>query len=293
MISNEKRITIGCLLGQFDENYNHEICTGISNYAKKNDINVIYYAGRSLNKPNPSQMMCNVIFDLTHSNIIDGLVIISGTVGLYINNEEFRTFVQDFQDFPLVSIGIEIPDQISVLVDNEKGMHEAISHLITCHNLRRIAFIQGPEGHPEAEARFSAYKTALEENDIDFDPNLVTPGDFNGESGVKAIQLLIDEKNVEFEAIVAVNDTVANSVLLELKNRKISVPNDIAVIGFDDLTQSKNLDPPLTTVRQPLNQLGEKASEILFKKIKNQVVPQIIMCYTDMVVRRLCGVVPQ
>ena len=200
-----------------------------------------------------------------------------------------ENFIQNYRIFPLISIGVEFRGQSCVLIDNEEGMHEAISHLIIHHNFRHIAFIQGPSGHPEAELRFTAYKKTLEENDILFDPNLIAPGDFREISGTKAMHLLIDERNVEFDAVVAANDIMAIGAAFELQNRGYSIPQDVAIIGFDDIPQCETFNPPLTTIRQPLYQLGEQAGELLLMKLEDQNIPPITTCLTKMVIRRSCG----
>ena len=92
--SENERVTIGCILGRLDDTYQQEICAGFSDFAKKNDINVIYYAGRPIKIPNPDEVLstftdpneslCNEIFNLINSSRVDGLVILAGTIGQFI-----------------------------------------------------------------------------------------------------------------------------------------------------------------------------------------------------------------
>ena len=285
----KKRITIGCLLGRYEDSYQNKICSGLSDFAEENDINLIFYAGRPLKMPTAGEALCNVIFDLVNPHIIDGLVIIAGSICQFSNFEEFNKFIQKYQGFPYISVGLEVPDQSCILVENQNGMKEAISHLILHHDLRRIAFIQGTRGHPEAESRFIAYTQVSEENGIPIDLNLVIPGNFTAKSGSEAIQILINERKVAFDAIVAVNDPAAMSAIFTLRERGISVPDEIAIIGFDDVPVSEGINPPLTTVRQPLYQVGETAGQLLLMKLKGQEFPRCTICPTELVVRKSCG----
>ncbi|MBY8982422.1 MAG: hypothetical protein KGD57_05710, partial [Candidatus Lokiarchaeota archaeon] len=102
------RLTFGCLLGDVDEEYQKKICSGISNFCKINDINLIYYAGRPLEIPNKFEAQCNVIFDLISPDIIDGLIILTGTIGNYIGHKRFLKFLQKYRDLPCVSVSMKI-----------------------------------------------------------------------------------------------------------------------------------------------------------------------------------------
>ena len=101
------------------------------------------------------------------------------------------------------------PDLPGVVVDNEKGMQDIVTHFVEAHGYRRIAFICGPEGNEEAALRYRAYASVLAEHDAPLDPDLVAPGAFVYDSGIDAIRLLLDERKVEFDAVVAANDWLA------------------------------------------------------------------------------------
>src|SRR5678816_1151509 len=130
-----------------------------------------------------------------------------------------------------------------------------LRHLIEHHGYRRIAFIRGTESNQEAEERHSAYVAALEEHEIPYDPELVLSGEFTRESGTSAMIELFDTRQVpvgELDAVVAANDYTAFGVIDELSRRRIAVPDQVAVVGFDDMALSRIHSPSLTTVRQPL-----------------------------------------
>jgi LacI family transcriptional regulator len=131
----------------------------------------------------------------------------------------------------------------------------ATRHLIELGH-RRIVHILGPREHADARERKEGYRRALKEAGIPYDPALVVQGDFSEAGGLKALSQLM-ESRVDFSAIFAANDQTAYGAALGLYRRNLRVPDDVAVVGFDDLAGSQYSIPPLTTIRQPVYQLGE------------------------------------
>jgi len=141
-------------------------------------------------------------------------------------------------------------------VDNYQGMRAAVTHLIEHHGYRRIAFLRGPEGAREADLRLRAYSDVLADHEIAFEARLVTgPTYWQRSDGVVAVREFLDHRGlragVDFQAIVSVGDDMACGVLETLQARGIRVPDDVAVIGFNDDDEGRAILPALTTVRQP------------------------------------------
>ncbi|MBY9006727.1 MAG: substrate-binding domain-containing protein [Candidatus Lokiarchaeota archaeon] len=208
----------------------------------------------------------------------------------FISIDEYLKFLKKYKNIPIVSIAIEIPNIPSIVVDSSIGFKKIINHLIRDHKYKRLAFIQGPSKHPEAFERFEVYKSVLKENNINYDPDLVVPGDFIEISGIKAIEILLDERKVDFDAIVSSNDDMAFGALKALQRRDISIPNDIALVGFDDIQRSALCNPPMTTVKQPLYEQGKKSLELLIDLIdRKEDVPHLTILPTKAIYRRSCG----
>jgi GAF domain-containing protein len=189
----------------------------------------------------------------------------------------------------MVSIGLVQDDVPHVVIDNQKGLRDVLAHLIGIHGHQRIAFIRGPQANSDAEERYRTYEQVLTEYGIPVDPALVTPGAFLPDAGVEAVRLLLDERRVSFDAIVAANDNMAIGALEELQARGIRVPSDVAVTGFDDLESAAALIPPLTTVRQPIYEQGRLATEMLLSRLAGAKVSQETVLPTELIVRRSCG----
>jgi GAF domain-containing protein len=214
------------------------------------------------------------------------LIITATTLGNFVSLEELEAFCDRYHPLPVVSIGVKVPDVPSVIVDNEAGVREAVAHLIEDHGYRRIAFIRGPEGHVEAEARFRAYREGLEAHGVPFDDQLVAPGDFV--SSAPGLRLLLDERGVEFDAVMTANDNMALRAIEELRTRGFRVPEDVAVIGFDDISESRFSTPPLTTIRQPIERFGAQAADLILSMVRGEAGRDVLFP-SELVVRRSCG----
>ena len=160
----------------------------------------------------------------------------------------------------MVSIGVALPGIPSIIIDNYKGLYELVSHLIVAHGRRRIAFINGPEHSVEAQIRFQAYQDALKHHNLTIDDRFVTPGEFYFRSGLEAIELLLDRRQVQIDAIVAASDDCALGAIEGLRMRGIHVPTDVSVTGFDNNPQTEYTMPPLTTVNQSIERLRTSGS---------------------------------
>jgi hypothetical protein len=141
----------------------------------------------------------------------------------------------------------------------------------------------------EAEIRYNIYQEVLAKHSISFDPELVCPGNFSLGSGSKAVSLLLDRRKVSFDALVSSSDLMALEAMRELQKRGLDVPYDVIMTGFDDIEESRFARPALTTVRQPLFDLGKKAIELIIDKIAGKKIDNKISLPAQLIVRRSCG----
>jgi LacI family transcriptional regulator len=145
--------------------------------------------------------------------------------------------------------------------DNRVGAYEAVRHLVSLGH-RRIAHIQGPAQYQCSFDRFAGYRAALEDADIPFEPTLVAHGDFTTAGGQDAALRLLDLPERP-TAIFAANDQMAYGVFAAADAGGLHVPDELAVIGFDDITMLAPMRAALTTVRQPFQEMGRRAAETL------------------------------
>lgn len=288
-----RRPTIGLLTGYIRESgYQAAGWRGVADAAKEHNANLICFVGGGLGVTSQLSGQRNIAYNLARVDNVDGLVVMGGAVGEYVGPESLRLFCQRYSPLPIVNVAMPLPGIPSVLVDNTIGIRQALVHLIETHGLRRIAFIRGPETNPEAEERYRAYRDTLSRYNISFDPNLVAPGDFLISSGIRAVHLFLEERQVNLEAIVAANDDMAFGVLTALRQRGLGVPENVKVIGFDDVPEAAFSSPPLTTIRQPLYDQGKLAAELLFASLAGLKASELTTLPTKLVIRRSCGCTP-
>jgi DNA-binding LacI/PurR family transcriptional regulator/GAF domain-containing protein len=285
----KSRPTIALITDQIVYEYQAGIWSGVIATARERDANLICFVGGRLHSSTGFEGQGNVVYDLVSAESVDGLVIMTGAVGSQVAPEETRAFCEGYRSLPMVSVGLVLEGIPSVLVDNEKGLRDVLIHLIEDHGRRRIAFIRGPVTNEEAELRYRTYVNVLSECGLPLDSDLVAHGDFLRPSGMAAINLLLDERRVDFEAVVAANDSMALGALEALQAREIRVPYDVTVVGFDDVEETRFVTPPLTTVRQPLYRQGQQATEMLLALLAGEEVPERVTLPTEALIRQSCG----
>ena len=237
----------------------------------------------------------NWVYDLAHPTNVDGLVVLSGSLGNAVGAEGLASFCARYRPMPICSVAIPLPGLSSVCIDNETGMRSAVEHLIRVHGIRSIAFIRGPAVNEEAELRLRVYREVLEKNGIPFSPDLVVPGDFTHPAGYDAIATLFAKRKLPVHsvgAIVAANDVMALGAMGALREQGVKVPEQIAVVGFDDIEAARFVFPPLTTVHQPLFDQGREAVRIVLEQLRDPGIPELARRHTELVTRSSCGCLP-
>ncbi len=196
---------------------------------------------------------------------VDGIILLSGR----LSDEAVLRYASRR---PIVSTGrnLQTRNAIGFKIDNEYGAFLAVHHLIQLGH-RRIAFVTGPADHADAADRLKGYVRALTEAHIEIDQNLIAAGNFHEVSGLSAVGDLL-AKGQPFTAIFAANDLSAYGVRLGLYRKGIRVPEDISLVGFDDLPGSSYTAPPLTTIRQPIYEMGRIAIHCLLSLIEGKQV---------------------
>ena len=284
------RPTIAFLTPAMEDHFSLAMWTAIVNAAHEQDANVVCVAGGDLDKSFEYANANGSIYQAAKEDIIDAVIIYGSRLGTSIPEKVFHAFCHQFTEKPVVSIGQPVEGIPAVLSDNYFGMYDMVQHLIHEHGYRRIAFIRGPENQTEAETRLKAYNDALSEAGIQHDLDLIShPGNWEPSAGEDAVRLFIDERNVDFDAIVSANDTMALAAMWALRNRGLDIPGDVAVVGFDSQVIAKAATPPLSTVRQQLTEQCRHAIDILLTKLQGGEVSDLIEIPTMLCIRQSCG----
>lgn len=213
--------------------------------------------------------------EVLRSRRVDGIIVLTGR----LSDQALKTCARTL---PVVVTGrsLKAPGLFALNFDNYTGGLLATQHLIQLGH-RRIAFITGDPAHPDANDRLRGYRFALEEAGIAFDPALVVPGEYHEVSGLQAVDRLL-ASGQKFTAIFAANDQMAFGATLGLHRHSLRVPEDVSLVGFDDLPTSLFAVPPLSTIRHPAYELGRLAAVAMLQLIAGQKptvtvpVPQLI-----------------
>jgi signal transduction histidine kinase/DNA-binding LacI/PurR family transcriptional regulator len=262
---------------------------GAAEAARRRGASIICIPGGTPgDQPFAGPVLRSPLYDHVSSADVDGLII-SGTFGASVSPETFRNFCSRYAPMPLVSIDQALGDMPAVFVDKESGFRDLVRHLVRVHRFKRIAFIRGPKDNPGAELRFRAFLEVLTEYGLAADPRRVVQGDWSRQSGERAVWLLLDQRKIECDALVAAGDDMALGALAALVTRGLRVPYDIAVTGFGDIEECSYISPPLTTVRQPSYNIGMQAAEMVIDLALGKQVPRRVFLSADLLIRQSCG----
>ncbi|TDN57961.1 substrate-binding domain-containing protein [Paraburkholderia sp. BL10I2N1] len=193
---------------------------------------------------------------------------VDGIILLHAQLDE-PSLIEYSRHAPLLVLGRSVQNTGSLVglpIDNLQGARDATRHLIE-QGHREIVFIAGPPNHEDAIERMDGYRLALEEAGIGFDRDRVEQGDYLETGGLAAMERLLT-RDLSFSAVFCANDQTAYGARLALFRHGLRVPDDISLVGFDDLPTSSYMTPPLTTVRQPTYEIGRLAAQGIVRMIR-------------------------
>ena len=287
MVTNKSRKTIGFLIDWSKFMYQNSILRGVINGTLLNDINLFCFEGGALNAPTEFESQRNILYNLISKKRIDGMIISAATISHYSDYKQFEKFCNTFKDIPKISLSYEMNNIPSILLDNKKGMIELIEHLIKKHQYHNFAFLKGSLHNNDADERYEIFINTLKKYGILISEELIFQGDFSINSGREAVKYFLKHK-FNIDVIVASNDFMAIGAVEELNLNNIMVPDEIAVTGFDNFYLSKNFYPQLTTVEQPVYNLGELAVKQLIELIAGKDIPIKRLIPTKLIIRESC-----
>ena len=241
--------TVGVVVTTITDPFVAEVVQGIEDTAQQNDYSVILASSAS----KPERELAAV--EMLRAKRVDSLIVTSSRVGaLYLEHlERFGV--------PVVLVNNHNRQSgrytFSVSVDNQHGGHLATAHLIQ-RGHRHIGYVSGPADHSDDAERLAGYRQALDESGITFDPALVVHGNGRLDGGEQALRTLAGLAELP-TAVFCYNDMTAIGLISAARQAGLSVPDDLAVVGFDDIPLAAHIYPSLTTVAQPQRDMGRKA----------------------------------
>lgn len=273
------------------DNYTHTFLRGVCAAARDQDCNLLIGCGISLpGSPRASRTAWavpgeNVDFVPVGPWNADGLIVIPDD----LSDAQFE-YIQDLirSGYPVILTTAEKPGPL-VAPDNAGGIRQAFTHLLE-HGHRRIAMIAGKAGRGgDSAERLSAYRAALREAGIAEDERLIAFGEHRREGGRVAMRRIL-ETGAPFTALIASNDLSGLGAMDTLRDAGRRIPEDVAVIGFDDILEARSQLPPLTTIRHPTFTLGRQAALALLDAVRGKPTAGTnTRVKTQLVVRQSCG----
>lgn len=270
---------IGLLVPNLDNGYVGTIMQGIDRELTRANYEVVLYTSHR----HPSRESFYV--DAISNGLTEGLLLVAPLVP--------ATYLKALRErhFPYVLIDQTDAAESSNVVEatNWQGAYEATRYLSQLGHTQ-IAFITGRLAVQSAVDRLQGYKAALDDCDIPFKEELVIEGDYQQQTGYEITKSLLQSVDLSPTAIFASNDLTAFGVMDAAREAGLGIPDDISIIGFDDVPQASFVYPKLTTVRQPLEQMGQVAAKMLLEQIEDQSrPPQRVALATQLVIRDSCG----
>lgn len=194
------------------------------------------------------------------------------------------------ESVPVVTLaGSPQKGAMNVRCDNEAGMRALVRHLVKDHGYKTLAYLSGRSDSPDNRARARAFEgeaSALKAK-VQLGPEW--QGNYSAAGGAKVVETMLDGGRKLPRAIVCANDQTALGVMHALARRRINVPGDVAVTGFDDVPVARHLHPPLTTIRQPMQEMGKTAFDVLYSRISSGKGEQDVVLPVQLVIRESCG----
>jgi LacI family repressor for deo operon, udp, cdd, tsx, nupC, and nupG len=218
----------------------------------------------------------------TAAGRVDGAILLNGH--LFGQSRDGKGVAAKLS-IPLVALCEAIPgaDIPQIEIDNRDAARRMTQHLASLGH-KRIAYVSGPAGNVLERERFQGYRDGLRSAGLAFDPELVFPGDFTLEAGVKAGQGLVS-RNGRPTAVFCTSDEMAIGVVRALRSAGLRVPEDISVAGFDDIEFAAAALPALTTIHQPRRELGQTAATVLMDLLQGRPTLKRIRLKTELVIR--------
>lgn len=289
---------IAILVKELTTSYNISVLEGIESFLNgKNDVR---YTISSLGQPSKGDNGYDYQYwtslDVLKSAAFDAAIVITNSFLSTMKLEDLNEELAVFAGKPVFSVATKLDLENSFYTHTicDNAYDEVVRHLAEKHGRKRFAFFSaGLIDSPDSEDRLRAFKAALEKNGIAFDPALVYEGDFSpGTAHMVTAKLFKKKEDVPFDALLCANDFTAGGALLALKDAGVSVPEDVAIVGFDDDSFATLTKPTLSSINQSISGSGAKAAEMAWMYLNGAKVDRMAIIQSKPVYRQSCGCIP-
>jgi LacI family transcriptional regulator len=266
-LRTQKNQMIALLIADISNSFYHPIARTVQEVARQHNYDVMI--------ANSDHLYENEIhfFEAVTRRPVDGVIM----VPIHLSKQEFVDFIAQ-TNTPIAVLGKQIEhDDIDVVyLDDEEAIYQTVCWLITARGHREIGFVGVGEAYPPGPRRLHGFERAMYDSGLPINPDWMLIGDFTMEGGKRAANELLQRDTLP-TAMFVVNDLMAIGMILTLQEAGLRVPEDIAVVGFDNIPETTIVRPTLTTIAQNPADIGQKLATMLFDRIENPELPRRLL----------------
>lgn len=283
------RKTIGIILFDITGYYQQQLVHTLSKTASKRGYNLLTFSAFTIYGSDTKNAAGEYnILHLIPYEQLDALIVCHDTFNSNEAVEELWKLVTERCQAPIISIRKKVNGCYNILVEDTDAIPAFVRHFHDVHHFDRIAFMSGPYNHPDAIFRLEKYKEAMAELGLDCPEEYIFEGDFWKNCAADAANHFMNLTNRP-QAIVCANDYMALSLCKELTLQGHSVPQDVAISGFDDVLDARANVPPLTTCNVSIPDMAKKAMETIDTLLNGKEAPACTFVPTKIIIRNSCG----
>ncbi len=286
---NNKKKTIGVFVSQVNEEYQDTLSRGIMAKAKELDYNLAFYTNFGGFGQEAYDTGEAYIANLPNYEELDGIIITPDIMILPNLKETYLNNIKSRSHCPVVSVRSELTDYYNVLINDDLVLDEIITHFIEHHGFSRLNFLSGPKGFIDTDRRLNNYRKLLREHNIPVEEGRIYYGDLWRVTGFDAVKHWLSSDLEQPQAIICANDYMAVTVCRALEEWGISVPDQIAVTGCDDVEDASEFSPTITTAKMPVYDMGMEAVMKIHRHNRGMEQPKYSYMKTKTIYRASCG----
>lgn len=271
-LKKQKTETIGLFLSDLGGPFYSELIRGVQEVAIMNGYDMIVcstYGG-----------VKSTAYSFLKEKAVDGAIVLAAD----ITDEQLKSVSR--KNFPIVLLDRELKSEniYNVLINNKNGAYDAANHLISKGH-KNIGCVLGPIDSYDANERYDGFLEAISDNGLSTNPSYIVRGGFTEEGGYQAVRIMLSS-NKPPDAIFCTNDEMAIGAIKAIKEKKFKIPQDIALMGFDDIKLASYVRPALTTIGHPKYEWGTTAALLLFQLLNDGFDGDNIVLPTELIVRK-------
>jgi len=251
-LEKSTNFTIGVLLDSVDSFFIHRTMCDLIEVAYEHDVHLIFYFGGSLEKDKTAGPY-SFVLSLPDPQVLHALIVLPHTICPYSPQKTTRIIIDQYPEIHVYSFFAPLPDYYSVSVDETSAIEILINHLVDDHSYKKFALLNGPDSAESiSHARQDIIRDCLRKKQIFIDERYIFNGNFTVEDGRLTARTILSENIDSPDVLICMNDQMAIGAIKEFVNNGISIPEDIAVVGFDDVEENSSLPCSFSTINFPM-----------------------------------------